>query len=1014
MKVKYDKIPLPVDKDENTLSVIADIHRNGTVWDVSKTEYNPKTKKDETTVYDSIQSIEFNTLGRNDYKVVCKPDGYLYVVRFADLHRHSDSSLLDGISRVPDIIKKTEYAGAITDHGNMYSFLTFYKGMKAEGKKPIIGFEAYVENMDCKLCRNHLILLAKNNTGYKNLLHLTSESFEHFYGKPHVTWEMLQKYHEGIICCSACIAGVVPELLGKDLDDKAKEAMKMYIDIFGEDYYVEIQRHHFPEETYIMNKLLNLAREMDVKVIATVDSHYTNESNATAHEIALALQTQKTMSSPDRWTFNGDGYYIHSSEDMETLFADLPEALDNTLEIADKCNVEIKLKENHMPKFEIPAPFANTREYFEFICNEGFKTRFMSKPQFSDKTYRDRFYYEVNMIETMGFEGYFLIVWDYCNWARQNDIYVGPGRGSAAGSLAAYCMGITDLDPIQYELLFERFLNPERVSMPDIDVDFEHNRRNDVLEYCRKKYGGENVCHIVTFGTECAKVSLKDVARVLDQPASFGMEISKLVPSGTKIKFKDCLANPDFKNAYDNNPKIKEVVDFAMILEGCKRHSSQHACGMVLSDRPIVEYLPASMEIDEETGEKALTSQVEGPEVEELGLLKMDFLGLKNMTAIHDTLKNIVVTRGITMDYHDIPLNDRKTYEMLRDGHTGGVFQLESSGMTAVVQRMLADLDDIPDNKLDECFERMIACVALYRPGPMDFIDDYIVGMRDPSTVIYDCPEEQEILESTYGVIVYQEQVMKIVQKLAGYSLARADLIRKAMGKKKQAILDAEKPVFIFGNQDAFDSGKDNVLIPGCVHNGISQATAELVWDKIIAFAKYAFNRSHAACYAYIAIITAYMRCYWAPEFYAAMCNAFINEDKLREYLVQSTKEGIEILPPDINLSQNGFTSTDGKTIRFGIGGLKGVKNSAKFIIENRDAMGPYKDICDLYNRLNFAGHKLNSKSLDALTWSRALQSFGYNCNSLDNAWNSIVKAGDIFKTKEESGQFSQIGRAHV
>lgn len=928
------------------------------------------------------------------------------VIRFADLHRHSDCSLMDGLSKIPDMVKKTEYAGALTDHGNMYGFLEYYKAMTKAGKKPILGFEAYTENLEGELCGAHLILLAKNLTGYKNLLYLTSEAYDHFHKKPHVTWEMLRDHHEGIIATSACMAGVAGMYLKNGDRDKAKLALKEYRKIFGEDFYIEIQRHHFTEEEAVMGQMSQLAAELGIKLLATVDSHYTNKEDEKAHESLLCLQTKKTLMD-EHWTFSGDGYYIHTSEEMEELFHDLPEALDNTLALAEQCEVKLKLGQINMPVFDVPAPFRKEEEYFEYICSEGFKKRFGNTKKATDPKYINRYNYEMNMIKQMGFIPYFLIVQDYCNQARQRDIYVGPGRGSAAGSLLAFCMGITDLDPIEYGLLFERFLNPERVSMPDIDVDFEHTRRQEVLDYVTNKYGEENVCHIVTFGTLAAKQSVKDMARVMGYPVSLGLSISKMIPQEPHMTLEKAMdKNPEFKASYEQDPDVKKVVDMARKVEGCRRNSSVHACGFVLSNGPVRQYLPVSKEVDEDTGMKVVTSQVVGPEVEELSLLKMDFLGLKNMTVIHDVIKNIKQTRGIEIDYHDIPLNDRATYEMLRDGNTGGVFQLESPGMTNVVSRMLSDLDDLRDDQLSECFERMIAAVALYRPGPMDFIDDYIDGMRNPNAINYDCPEEEGVLASTYGVMVYQEQLMKIAQELAGYTLGRADILRKACGKKKQELMDAEHTVFING---------DGHGIPGCVGNGISASVAEEIWGKMTKFASYAFNRSHAACYAYIAIITAYMRCHWSAEFYAAMCNAFYsNSDKLQNYLVQASKAHIKILPPDINLSMAGFVSDNGKDIRFGFSGLKGVKNFASKFVREREANGPFKSEQDMYHRMNLSGDKPNKTILESLTWAGALDTFGHTKTGVMGIWKTIEKVSEAEKDMLESGQFSLFGRTEV
>lgn len=951
-------------------------------------------------------------LTRDHYRCVYHADDKTAsIIRFADLHRHSDNSLMDGLSKVPDIVKATEYAGALTDHGNMHGFLEYFLSMKEAGKKPIIGFEAYVEDLNGDLNGAHLILLAKNQSGYKNLLYLTSEAYDHFHGKPHVTWEMMQNHHDGVVATSACAGGLIQKYLSAGDRESAEFALKRFLQIFGTDFYIEIHRHDFRDEEILMGQMAQLASKYGVKLLAVTDSHYTKPEDKRAHEALLCLQTKKTLSEP-HWSFPGTGYHIHNSEEMEQLFWDMPEALDNTLDLAEQCNVEVPLNERNMAKFQVPAPFSNDVEYFEYLCDEGFKKRFAGTPMLMSQEYHDRYQYELKIIKKMGFASYFLIVQDYANWARAHDIYVGPGRGSAAGSLLAYCLGITDLDPIKYGLLFERFLNPDRVSMPDVDMDFEHTRRQEVIDYVRARYGEENVCRIVTFGTLAAKQSVKDMARVLGYPVSKGLEISKMIPQDPHMTLDLAMnMNEDFKQAYQNDTATKEIVDMAKRLEGCKRNAGVHACGIALSPSPVRNYLPVSQMMDDDIGQKVVTSQVVGPEIEALSILKMDFLGLKNMTVIHDVLKNIEKTRGLTIDYHDIPLNDRTTYEMLRDGLTGGVFQLESEGMTNVVTRMLSDLDELPDDQMDQCFERMIAAVALYRPGPMDFIDDYISGMKNASLIHYDHPMLESILQSTYGIIVYQEQVMQIVRKLAGYDLARADVVRKAMGKKKDDIMNAEREVFLYGNKDAFQSGKDKKFVPGCLANGVPEQIAITIWDKMKQFARYAFNRSHAACYAYIAVLTAYMRCHWTAEFYAAMCNAFReNSDKLCGYLVQADKAHLKILPPDLNCSDVGFVSDNGKDIRFGFAGLKGVKGYAPKLVQERKEHGEFTGPQDFCRRMIRCGNKPNKTILEALTWSGAMNAFGYTKTALLQAWTQILDTCETDQKVAESGQFSLFG----
>ena len=797
----------------------------------------------------------FAPLGRDRYMILGTGKDEGRVIRFADPHRHSDCSLLDGMTQIPEMVALTEYAGALTDHGVMYGFLTYYKAMKAAGKKPIIGFEAYMEGLDGQLKGNHLVLLAKNEQGVKNLFKLTSEGYDNFKRKPHVTWAMLEKYHEGVVALSACLAGVIPSALLNENEDAARYAIKRFISIFGtEDFYIELQRHYIHEEDVIRPKLIQLAKEYGLKVVASTDSHYPRKEDARAHELLLCLQTDKTMDDPTHMKFPGTGYHIHTSEEMEELFADCPEALDNSLDLAEKCDVELKLNEVNLPKYEIPKRFSNASEYMVSLAKKGFTEHFGGTEHEKDPVYLERFDYEIKMIQQMGFDSYFIIVWDFINYCRKHNIYVGPGRGSAAGSIVAYCLGITDVDPIKYDLLFERFLNPERVSYPDIDSDIEFSRRPEVIEYMTKKYGEENVCHIVTFGTLAAKQAVRDVARCLNKPVSYSTRLSGLIPKGPGMTIDQALnTSPEFRNAYNTDQDAHEIIDLAQRLEGNRRHASQHACGIVLAPTQVSDYLPTSMERDTETGLKALTSQVEKDEVEALSLIKMDLLGLKNMGVIHEVMDRIMVTRGESsvraqlkipanskLRYQDIPLDDRASYKMLAQGLTGGVFQLESAGMTSLVQELLADIDSLPEERMGECFERIVAAVALYRPGPMDYIPDYLSGVKDPANVHYDCPEEESILASTYGVLVYQEQLMQIARKLAGYTMGEADVIRKACAKKKQHLLVEERKKFIYGNKADFDAGKTKHHIIGCVDNGIPEKVAIEIWEKMEKFGKYA------------------------------------------------------------------------------------------------------------------------------------------------------------------------------
>ena len=1267
---------------------------------------------------------------------------------YAHLHGHTDNSLLDGMSKVKDYVSLTTAVSAMTDHGNLYGMVEFYKKMKSAKKKPIIAFEAYVEDpLTGKLSNMHTCLFAKNQIGYNNLLKICSAAFEHMYkGHPHVTDELFQKYHEGIIASSACLAGPIQRYLANGQIEHAKKALEYYISVFGkENFYLEVQRHGLEEEPAVEAGLIALSEEYSVPIICTTDSHYSRREDKEAHEVLLCLQTNKKINEP-HMKFTGDGYWIHTSEEVEELFQDHPEWLENTLKLADKCDAVVPLGDVTLPQFDIPAPYSDSESYFRHLCEEGFKERFANKPEFTDPEYRKRYDYELDMIQKTGYVDYFLIVQDYIAWAREHDIYVGPGRGSAAGSLIAYCIGITDLDPIKLNLLFERFLNPERVSMPDIDTDFEHSKRQQVIDYVRQKYGADSVCHIVTFGTMAAKMAVKDVSRVIGLPVSFGNNLAKMIPSDPKMTIDKAFdLNPELKESYDQGGDVKKVIDIARALEGCKRHASQHACfdektlvttgtgfkritdvkigdlvlthnnqfkpvidtietqtdsvftvsfygnqpiqvtgnhpllvrhqanlhirknenstkkriysepewkavhdleeddyvgvpvnnesvfpdvvglpvtnpdfwwligcyigdgwtecckrpeigknrverqiiicfgknnresadsiiqrlescgfrhrieehraiykifinsldplydylqsfgrnadgkhltsdilnlpshlakeflagymaadgsyqentetycakptskqlacgltaiinkvfhkavdwhtipehddmiegrlvrtkeqyrlsfsmrnepcqksffedgllwvrvrettivehhqpmynltvlddssytangiaahncGIVIAPQEVDHFIPTSL-VQDENGVKDITAQAVMTEVEDLSLLKMDFLGLKNMSVIHEVIDTIKRTRGIDLKYQDIPLTDRETYEFLAEGNTAGVFQLESDGMTDVVVKMLSTINELPDSELMQGFENLIAAVALYRPGPMDYIPDFIQGMKDPNTIHYDCPEEASILSPTYGVLVYQEQLMQIAQKLAGYTMGAADLLRKACGKKKQDLMDAEHSKFVYGNKEAYEAGKSETYIPGCVGNGIPAEVAEEIWGKMVKFASYAFNRSHAACYAYIAYLTAYMSCHWPQEFYCGMLNAFVeNSDKLRIYLNQADKRNIKILPPDINRSDETFSveaaPNNELSIRFGLKGLMGVGKVSGDIVRIRDNKA-FESYQEFYERCANEGERLNKSTLESLIYAGALDCFGMKKSSMLN-----------------------------
>lgn len=977
---------------------------------------------DGTLVSQMQDEPMFQALGLNKYRLLGVEPNVGRVIRFADLHRHSDCSLLDGMTKIDEMVAHTEYAGALTDHGNMYGFLEYFKAMNKAGKKPIIGFEGYIESLDGQLKGRHVILLAKNNTGLKNLYKLTSEAYDNFKSKPHVTWAMLRKYHEGVICLSACLSGLIPTALKENDLDTARLAMKQFVGVFGtEDFYVELQRHHIEEENRIFASLRALAKEFNLKVVATTDSHYPTKEDGYVHEIILCLRTKATMDDSRRLKYDGTGYHLMNSEEMETLFADCPEALDNTLELADRCDVSLDLGQVNLPKYDIPKRFDTPIAYMRYLSQKGFEDRYGETPYKTDPVYLERLGYELDMIEQMGFAEYFIIIWDFVNFARKNNIYVGPGRGSAAGSIVAYCLGITDLCPIKYNLMFERFLNPERVSWPDIDMDIEYYRRGEVIQYINRKYGAENVCRIVAFGTEAAKQSVKDVARCLGMPATYGAKLSGMVPKEVDMTIERALeVSPDFQTAYRADADAKRIIDIAKRIEGNRRHATLHACGIVIAPGIVSDYLPTSMELDPMTEVRAQASQVTKEEVEELSLIKMDLLGLKNMGVIHEVIDRVQENYGketiltkigsahSEIRYQDIPLGDRATYKMLAQGITGGVFQMESPGMTRVVTQMLSDLDSIPDDQLEAvCFERLIAAVALYRPGPMDYIPDYVTGLRNPKSVHYDCPEEESILSSTYGVMVYQEQLIQIAQKLAGFSLGRADVIRRGCAKKKKDVLAAEREAFIYGNKAAFEAGKESKLAPGCVGNGITNQAAEDVWEKMVKFASYAFNRSHAACYAYIAYLTAYMSCHWPDEFYAALLNAFIEtKEKVKGYLAQADRRNITLLPPDINLSDCEFRA-EGKTIRFGLRGISGLKGTATAIVDERRKNGLFSDMQDLYERLAGCDERLGKSNVEGLVYSGALSSLNSNKAALIALYPLLESNYKSDAVNRALGQFS-------
>jgi len=918
---------------------------------------------------------------------------------FTHLHLHTGYSLLDGSSKIPELVRRVKELGmdacAITDHGVMYGVIEFYKACKAEGIKPIIGCEVYVapgsrfEKGKEKSAEryNHLILLAENDTGHKNLMKLVSRGFtEGFYYKPRVDYELLSEYHEGIIASSACLAGIVPtKLRNGDYEGAKEEAMRLQ-QIFGENnFFLELQDHGLSEQKFVNQGLMRISSETGIPLVATNDCHYLYKEDAEAHDVLICIQTQKNVYDEDRMKYEGGQFYVKSPEEMEEVFHYIPEAIHNTEEIARRCNVEIEFGKYHLPQYPVPEGYTSL-SYLNKLCEDGFKKRYEGVDADTEASLRERLKYETDTISSMGFVDYFLIVWDYINFAKENHIAVGPGRGSAAGSIVAYCLGITGVDPIRYNLLFERFLNPERVTMPDIDVDFCVLRRQEVIDYVTEKYGREKVVQIVTFGTMAAKMVIRDVGRALDLPYSFCDKVAKMIPNELKMNIeKALLINPDLKRLYDEDEEAKKLIDLSRRLEGLPRHTSIHAAGVVISKREVDCYVPVSTSSD-----GAVTTQYTMETIEQLGLLKMDFLGLRNLTVIEKAVELVNRNRKKEgrdeLDIEKIDMEDENIYLMISEGRTEGVFQLESPGMTSFMKKLR------PDN-----IEDIIAGISLYRPGPMEFIDDYINGKRNAATIEYDCEELVPILKSTYGCIVYQEQVMQIVRDLAGYSYGQSDLLRRAMSKKKDSVMKEERKNFVYG-----DESKG---IPGCVANGVSEQVANKIYDKMIDFAKYAFNRSHAAAYAFITYQTAYLKYYYPKEYMAALLTSVMsNTGKVSEYILSGKEMGIAILPPDVNEGEGNFTAASGG-IRYGMSAIKGLgENVTDAIVRDREVRGPYKSLTDLIERL--AG-SINKKGLEALIKSGALDGLSGSRREKMAVYEQVLDSISHEKHSKMAGQLS-------
>lgn len=882
-------------------------------------------------------------------------------MEFTHLHVHTEYSLLDGSSKIKEITSRAKELGmkslAITDHGVMYGVIDFYKAAREVGIKPILGCEVYVapgsrfdkQPGESESRYYHLVLLAENNTGYKNLMKIVSRGFtEGFYYKPRVDYEVLEQFHEGIIALSACLAGEVQRYLARGMYEAGCEAAKRYEGIFGKgNFFLELQDHGIPEQKYVNPQLIRMSQELGIDLVCTNDVHYTYAQDADAHDILLCIQTGKKVTDENRMRYDGGQYYLKSPEEMAELFPYAPQALENTCKIAERCNVEIEFGVTKVPHFEVPQGF-DSWTYLNHLCNEGMKRRYPD----ADEEKKKRLEYELSVIHKMGYVDYFLIVWDYINYAKTHGIAVGPGRGSAAGSIVSYCLGITDIDPIKYSLIFERFLNPERVSMPDIDVDFCYERRQEVIDYVVEKYGKDCVVQIVTFGTMAARAVIKDVGRVLDLPYAMVDNIAKMVPREIGITIDKAIQeNPDLRNAYENDAQVHDLIDKSKRLEGLPRHASMHAAGVLISQKAVDEYVPVATGAD-----GAVVAQFVMTTLEELGLLKMDFLGLRTLTVIQDAEK-LARKKNPEFSIDNINYEDKNVYDMISTGKCEGIFQLESAGMKNFMKELKP-----------QSIEDLIAGISLYRPGPMDFIPQYIKGKNNPGDITYDCPMLEPILKPTYGCIVYQEQVMQIVRDLAGYSLGRSDLVRRAMSKKKTSVMEKERQNFIYGNPE------ENV--PGCISNGIDEKTANKIYDDMIDFAKYAFNKSHAACYAVVAYQTAYLKTYYPVEFMAALMTSVVdNTDKVAGYIYACRQMNIQMLPPDVNTSDMEFSVED-NAIRFGLSAVKSLgRPTIKAIIDERNK-SRFTSMQDFISRLYT---DLNKRTLENLIKSGAFDTFGNN-----------------------------------
>ena len=911
---------------------------------------------------------------------------------FTHLHVHTEFSLLDGSNKIKEYVARVKELGmdsaAITDHGVMFGVIDFYKAAKAAGINPILGCEVYVapnSRFDREAGHGddryyHLVLLAENNQGYQNLMKIVSKGFvDGYYYKPRVDMEVLETYHEGIIALSACLAGEVQRYLVRGMYEEAKKVAYKYEACFGKgNFFLELQDHGIPEQKTVNNQLLRLSQDTGIELVATNDIHYTYADDAEAHDILLCIQTGKKLSDENRMRYEGGQYYVKSEEEMRTLFPYALQAIDNTAKIAERCHVEIEFGVTKLPHFEVPEGY-DSWTYLNKLCHEGLVRRYPD----NHEEMAPRLDYELDVIKNMGYVDYFLIVWDFINYARTHDIPVGPGRGSAAGSLVAYTTGITNIDPIRYSLLFERFLNPARVTMPDIDIDFCFERRGEVIDYVVEKYGKDCVTQIITFGTLLAKGVIRDVGRVMDLPYSTCDTIAKMIPNELGITIdKALIMNPELRATYESDPSIKTLIDMSKRLEGLPRHSSMHAAGVVISQEAMDEYVPLSRASD-----GTLTTQFVMTTIEELGLLKMDFLGLRTLTVIKNAVDLVEKNHGIKIDVDNIDYNDKKVLDSIGTGKCDGIFQLESAGMKNFMKELKP-----------QSLEDVIAGISLYRPGPMDFIPKYIKGKNEPESISYVCKELEPILEPTYGCIVYQEQVMQIVQDLAGYTMGQADNIRRAMSKKKQYVIDAERQNFVYGNEEQG--------IKGCIANGISEAAANQIYDSMVDFAKYAFNKSHAAAYAVVAYQTAYLKYYYPVEFMAALMTSVIdNAKKVSEYIYSCRQMNISVLPPDINEGEGVFSAVNGN-IRYGMYAIKSIgRPVVDTILEEREANGTFKTLQTFLERVS--SREVNKRAVENLIKAGACDCLEGNRQQMMNIYAIVMDNLANEKKKSMSGQMT-------